>query len=801
MWVPPKISFQGDRFKASLLQGEARELLRKLLGDMEFQGLKQGSKTLRYDDGTVISAEHRFGESVLNIYCPEISVPSEEKKKEEEERKEGDRFFVRYISGKKDDIPGVYSADQDPDPYKYSFVWVVFEEDDQGQTVVKTKSGMIPEEFRDVGQKKRSLDSKKPSLYYNNFSAKSFEEKTKKDDLGGDESDEESIRFVGYTGCVPMLFREEEKVYEGSPKLEDNSELVGFADFYYGNFHKFHILNRDDDGVYLAWYYYREQPYYYEGVFCLYDMRYAKAMVDVSKITGDKAEKVVNSPRLECRGSIGVNTPEESWHRYKVDSEGKSFAGSIDKDASCIGMGTHLRVPQGANAGFDLVECRESGENVRVTLYTNISQGLAKATYRQRKEDDDPPPSLDFPHAVRFDEEYVSEAYSLYWDSEGSVSYKTLTANYELEAYLKFGSFKEKNNYTVGSNYWQSGPFGFCGSSHTTCMEDNNKNVKSGVPYDNHMWTMPFYWDKNNTDASGRFEGVRRRLEFAVPFWKKFSRRIYREAKLANAHIHHVLCRHPYYNYQDCSEFNIYRDCCEKAEKNGSQLASGQFPRIYSYGYIFGTVPHVRDELDFNFDRDTHYNGKGAPACEVMFPNMILSKGTRTYSKNHAFANYYRKDKEKISSSYQWDCNYPKETTATKEQLYEEALLHHEEFSGPIERTEWIESTGEWSDGSFSYDARTSASSSDDEYEAFFTDGHNAFELPNDGTEYFFMDDRGTTESQGVFIAVNLANTWKFFHFWEDSNTLTEVTDTVLEGVGAKDDPQRMAAIQCIGLV
>ena len=69
----------------------------------------------------------------------------------------------------------------------------------------------------------------------------------------------------------------------------------------------------------------------------------------------------------------------------------------------------------------------------------------------------------------------------------------------------------------------------------------------------------------------------------------------------------------------------------------------------------------------------------------------------------------------------------------------------------------------------------------------------------DDATQIFFMDDRSTKDSQGVFIMSRSGTGRKFYHFWDNEQPV-DVTEDILEGLGFTT-PQQRVSIQCIGVI
>ena len=798
--IPPKITLTGDRDRGVHYLGFARnKMIPELENEMDFRGLRQYEKVYAEDDGTLVlvSQQHFNGlrQSFIHIHAPfDVDVPDVGAVEERFPYFRG-KFFIKFTIGKKKEIPGIYNPNFDPEPWIYGYAWVLF--DKKGNVEVHRFSP--DKHIEQVGRKieyAKFTSGVLPDLNYNNFAGKVFEVKGK--------------RFVGYTGCVPLLFREGALLEKGTPEMENEHEGLHFAmapDFYWGNFHKFHILNSDGEGQSVAWYYLRQVPNFIEQrIGCILDMRYPRTKVLPCKIRGDDAEFASMAPLFDCRGSSRISFEENVWHKYKADDRGSTRLVTLTKNVQCYGGGEKFRLPTGFYCGLDIISVTGVGAQTRVKLYTNYFQGVGISEYRLRTLEE----MEEHGHtaAVRLTGERVDTAKSLYWTKQGSSAVETMTINYEAEAYQKYASESWDTRWDhpagPGRNRLDLIPPG-CHDVMPYCLDQIRVNSPGGVLFD-WVWGVPYglHWQINRaTGTRGVVYLIRREAEFQTPFWGRISRKILRMGDYANAHAYlryesnelvTVPCNSLYWN-------ELY--CCLGARQSGLAYYK---PRTMVGDFDYGSTRvnwcEIRDGDDFSFPLMDFYNGKYQDVVRLFSPNIMLGKGRGKSSFCNTAASYkfsrHNRPRKSCAGHAGREPDFP-----SVEQMYENVLLREGEYSvGSIrDKTKWGVG-GLWNGMPMVYNVSASESESSNDTETYFTDGKENLELPDDGMEYYFMDDRSVEEdSHGVFLAVRKGfSEWRFFHFWEDAGTIKEYTEEILKGAGL-DSPQGRASIQCIGVI
>ena len=76
--LPPIVDLLGNKEEAEKLRGFALSQLRILRNTMEFQGLKQYTRIVRFSDGSYIRAFSVFGLNTVTIFVPPVSIPERE---------------------------------------------------------------------------------------------------------------------------------------------------------------------------------------------------------------------------------------------------------------------------------------------------------------------------------------------------------------------------------------------------------------------------------------------------------------------------------------------------------------------------------------------------------------------------------------------------------------------------------------------------------------------------------------------------------------------------------------------------
>jgi len=79
--IPPKYVYEGDEDRARELRGFAQSQLEILRNSMRFQDLKQGTRVVKFDNGTIIELTRCFGLETAIVYVPVRKAGEEEEEK------------------------------------------------------------------------------------------------------------------------------------------------------------------------------------------------------------------------------------------------------------------------------------------------------------------------------------------------------------------------------------------------------------------------------------------------------------------------------------------------------------------------------------------------------------------------------------------------------------------------------------------------------------------------------------------------------------------------------------------------
>ena len=828
--IPPKISLEGNEFRAMSMLGMGREFLRQLKERMEYRGLTQDQRTIRYDDGRIIHVQRRFGESHITIFWPEYLIIEEEEEEEEEEEGEPGRFFVKISSNNGDD----------------TYYWVIFEKipDNEEELSVKVES---------VGQRmdgEDALPEDIKEIEEHNYGGKSFDVSYE-----DGEGNQRHFRFIGYTGEKPFLFRDGKEVYQGEPENEEAGYHSGISigSSFIANFHKFHILNKDNEGQYVAWYYYRQVPNFTLAGTSLRDLRQTRAKVDVCKILFNEDCDVMPSPRMDCRGGIG-HAADESWlTAHTKDEAGDSFFRKHLYTSNEARINRAKQFQQGAHAGLDLVKCKNFGSSVEVTMYQNYRNGLGLVTYRLPTETelDDPDRPGTWPDnmCLFVKTDIVPTGESLYWTNEGSTSVKTLDYYFEVFAHRKYPvhfSRKVDEDPQNPRTYWRSRGWGSCSSMNCFSWQTEWQNT-TGKYRPMHVHPDSKYWYSFGARSGliitlggtgGRIAICKKGLDFNPEFWGKLSSVHYRAGEMANTARYtndqkglegtltevwsYGRIYDPETDTWSFPNMSLLPDATFCGIEQGSPMVINRFARHVRSGYVRAKTHEAHDINDFQFDWDDMYKDEEDTGCKIFHPNIIQQKGRHIRSLDSSRASYFRcetllspgeQTRSTSMTSIYWRRGYIED--AGRHLSYsaggplpstgqaEEVMLMDKDFSLPLQDSGWSMNSRVESGAQITVGNKMGGGSQFHDYEQydlFLTDGYGSIsDLPNDCEKYYYMDDRSTDDTQGVFMMTKCGSKRRFFHFWKNGETFKEVTDQVLEGLGIETEKEQ-EKIELIGL-
>ena len=811
--IPPKIILSGNRFAAQQYLGQGKEFLRRLKHEMGFQDLSQGEAYHELHDeyGTLlarIQIEHRFGESVIKVYAPTVVIEEEVAREREDEESEMARFFVKCIR------PTAEGEDPEdplfmfqPQEQEYDYFWVEFNKE-TGKVKV-WRAEFFPEDLKQVGRiEKQPWWSATPDIHYNNYGGKSFELKGK--------------RFVGYTGCVGLLFRMHEEVHRVGPDLENNSGIDFFVApvLYWPNYHKFHLLNSDFDGQHIAWYFYRQYPHWVLLATGEYDWRFSKAEVYVCKIVGLEAEMIASSPRMSCHGAFGYSSDRSLLTSIHEDDVGSPWVSKKMRQRSFSALDQYHQMSQGAHAGLDIESVSESGLALKITLYQNHYHTLAKLTYRFMTEEEAAQQEGYLWHRWRgkIEEEElgISSSKMLVWDKDGSKAVDSLNMVYDISSYQRFPVL-EHINYVYGPKVPSASRFGYGPFEIQIWMLDY---IVANVNKIGGLWNPQFFWSRSTNPTGGRASIYNKEIDFEVDIFGISD--IKRRMKMGEL-------GHCVYVYQTQRNASAYRwqDGTDKYPDAvlpwGSRGYTWIFPYYHS-SYIYANTPISYDDRNLGFEWYDMFNDMNGTGCEIFCPNVIQFKGEKTRSIDQSRGTFWSDGEGTLSPPPERVYTYetlmwkpwersgilwlrrelfgasPPEGASLS--LAHEVMHDSSEFSAPMPSAEedWNLMSAPTLSSFLQKRSYREGSDGHGDISIKATDGENSIEgMVDDAYEYFFMDDRSTEDSQGVFMLTKIGTERKFYHFWDYNSSMQDVTDQIMEGLGYTTNREK-ARIHCIGL-
>ncbi len=229
-------------------------------------------------------------------------------------------------------------------------------------------------------------------------------------------------------------------------------------------------------------------------------------------------------------------------------------------------------------------------------------------------------------------------------------------------------------------------------------------------------------------------------------------------------------------------------------------------PFMKKWSHARSSITNVNDTNDFKFLWHETYNDPWGTGCKLFVPNIFLEDGRMKKSADNSSSKVNRgasgPDPTSIAAAPP-PGGWPHKAECEKWFSFDPIPFSCDPSEGSPHHNPatWERVTGYMSGGGERRSSSWSASDSSDEKILHCSDGTGAFTLPDNGDEYYFMDDRSSTDDpQGVFLAVKTGIGWRFFHFWEEANTLQEYTEEIHKKAGL-DTPRGRASIQCIGLI
>ncbi len=839
-------------------RGHGREFLRRLERGMDFQGLQQAESTHEIvdQDGNleaVIHVHSIFGQNVITIYCPPL-IEEEEPEREEEVavRSRKARFFIKLLRYKEHDedeekdVVEQYMEDMFGQQYEYDYYWVEFDKKTDEVLVYSVnhdgefKAQPFPKDFEKVGTR---IQVGRLIINYNNYGGKSFER--------------HGQRLVAYTGVVGLLYQGHSLVKEIGPDIENNTGVDTrnqTLDIYFPNYHKFHILNADDHGLYIAWYYYRQYPFWYNTHAGEHDRRFSKIEIYVGKVLGQTPENMMVgfNPKMTVIGGSSHSGRDGLTSLIEDGSDAGWINGRIGGTTFAGMFNSHKQFPQSAHSKLDLISCSGFGQDLRVTAFQNHHNTLVKATYRFRTEEEWEeikdnvfmiPITRGRWVGIITDEgaDTIAESKSLVWSKQGSSQADGITYKMVAESHKKFQILNYKKNWRDNTRFANFRDMIGCGVDTCSATDTIITNYPTGwFRISTHF---SFMWGTSWSPTEGRKRAIDREIKLLPgPFSNEYelkglARRIRKEGEVGNAHYYERHQRNALassWQHGTPSRPNATMPC---VGHRGTARMGCARTRFYHYdvGYVYGNTSRCFDDYNFGFEWFEMYNDKYTTGCEILHPNHLHIKSRFVESRDNSRGAYFfhhtpgsvssQKRVRRPAGSANWSIGG---TLHLDRHMYdntspigvfpnicelESIMLMQSDFSASLpsanERWERHVRLSVWGEvlGYFDRGQEASKSSSRtsyyfiDEKKTLMTDGVSPITSASDYQhENFFMDDRSTEDSQGVFMLEKEGAEIKFYHFWDSASSLRNVTDEIFKQLGLTTS-QDKARVHCIGLV